>query len=159
MSVDAFFHWLNGLAFSLAFRQSVWIFAVLEAGHLLSLVMCAGAVLVVDLRLLSVGKPDDRSVAQAAGNAQPWLIVGLLGMVATGIPMVMGNGEKYQFSDAFWWKMGILLLAVIFTFTLRHRITRTDKKRLRPLLFKAAGFVSIALWLSVAVAGRLIGLL
>jgi uncharacterized protein DUF6644 len=159
MSLDAFFEWLNGLAFSLAFRQSVWMFAILEAAHLLSLVVFAGAVLTVDLRLLGRGLTDERSVAQVARDAQPWLIGGFLGLLITGVPMVMGNGEKYHYSDIFWWKMGVLLLAVFFAFTLRRRITLADQDRVRPLIARAAGLVSIALWLFVAVGGRLIGLL
>ena len=59
-----FFDWFATLAFSMAFRESTWMFAVIEATHLLALATFAGAILMVDLRLLGSGLKD-RPVAQA----------------------------------------------------------------------------------------------
>jgi hypothetical protein len=134
------------------------MFAVIEATHLLALATFAGAVLMVDLRLMGSGLKD-RPLAQVARDAQPWLIGSIIGLAVTGIPMIMGNGEKYYFSEYFWQKMVVLVIAFIYMFTVRRRIVRADEGRTAPIWRKAVGLGSIALWLFVAVWGRFIGLL
>ena len=47
-----FFQWLNDLDVSRAINQSVWFFAVIQAFHLVVLAVFAGAILIVDLRLM-----------------------------------------------------------------------------------------------------------
>jgi hypothetical protein len=153
-----FFDWFATFAFSIAFRESTWMFAVIEATHLLMLAVFAGAVLMVDLRLLGSGLKD-RPVAQVARDAQPWLIGSMVGLLVTGIPMIMGNGEKYYFSEYFWQKMVVLVVAFIYMVTIRRRVVRADDERTAPGWRKAVGLGSIALWLFVAVWGRFIGLL
>jgi hypothetical protein len=153
-----FFDWFQTLAFSMAFRESTWMFAVIEATHLLALAVFAGAVLMVDLRLLGSGLKE-RPVAQVARDAQPWLLGSIVGLFVTGVPMIMGNGEKYYFSEYFWQKMVVLVVAFIYMFTIRRRFVSADEARVPPIWRKAVGLGSIALWLFVAVWGRFIGLL
>jgi hypothetical protein len=153
-----FFDWFQTLAFSVAFRSSTWMFAVIEATHLVALAVFFGAVLMVDLRLLGSGLKE-RPISQVARDAHPWLVGSLIGLLVTGVPMIMGNGEKYYYSDFFWQKMVILVVAFIYTFTIRGMLIRADEGRVRPIWHKAVGLGSIALWVFVAVWGRLIGLL
>ncbi len=153
-----FFDWFQTLAFSVAFRNSTWMFAVIEAAHLLALAVFAGAVLMVDLRLLGTGLKE-RPLPQVARDAQPWLLGSLVGLFVTGVPMIMGNGEKYYYSDFFWQKMAVLVVALIYTFTIRRRVVRLDEALVRPVVRRAVGLGSLAMWLFVAVWGRLIGLL
>jgi hypothetical protein len=153
-----FFDWFATFAFSIAFRESTWMFAVIEATHLLALATFAGAVLMVDLRLMGSGLRD-RPVAQVARDAQPWLIGSMIGLLVTGVPMIMGNGEKYYFSEYFWQKMAVLVVAFIYMVTIRRSVVRKDEAQTTPTWRKAVGLGSIALWLFVAVWGRFIGLL
>jgi hypothetical protein len=153
-----FFDWFATFAFSIAFRESTWMFAVIEATHLLALATFAGAVLMVDLRLLGSGLKD-RPLAQVARDAQPWLIGSMIGLLVTGVPMIMGNGEKYYFSEYFWQKMVVLVVAFLYMVTVRRMFVRADETRTAPIWRKAVGLGSIALWLFVAVWGRFIGLL
>ena len=153
-----FFDWFATLAFAVAFRNSTWMFAIIEATHLLALATFAGAVLMVDLRLTGSGLRD-RPIAQVARDAQPWLVGSILGLIATGVPMIMGNGEKYYFSEYFWQKMVVLVIAFIYMFTIRRSFVRADESRTSPSIRKLVGLGSIALWLFVAVWGRFIGLL
>ncbi|MBM3275860.1 MAG: hypothetical protein FJZ00_11950 [Candidatus Sericytochromatia bacterium] len=153
-----FFDWFQQLAFSVAFRQSTWMFAVIDALHLVAIAVFAGAILLVDFRLLGAGLKD-RPVAQVARDAQPWLVGSLIVLLLTGLPMIMGNGDKYYYSDIFWQKMVVLLVAFVYTFTVRRAVAAADEGRLRPFWRRATGATSLGLWLIVAVWGRLIGLL
>src|SRR3954464_15312169 len=107
-----FFKWLGDTAPSLAIRDSVWIYAFDQCAHLVALAVFAGAILIVDLRLLGGGMRD-RPIPQVARDAQPWLVWALVALVVTGIPQLMSNSIKEYYSNIFWWKMGILLVAFI----------------------------------------------
>jgi hypothetical protein len=54
--------------------------------------------------------------------------------------------------------MEVLIVAVIFTLTIRHRVTQADEERIGPFWGKVVGLVSIALWIAVIVPARYIGL-
>jgi hypothetical protein len=87
------------------------------------------------------------------------MIFGFLGLVATGTPQLMQNAMREYFSDFFWLKMYMIPVALIFTFTIRQKVALSDEARVAPLVRKAVGFVSIALWIGgVAIPARLIGL-
>ena len=90
-----------------------------------ALAVFAGAVLILDLRLLGGGLRD-RPIAQVARDAQPWLVWAFVGLVVTGIPQLMSNSIKEYYSIYFWVKMGILLPAFIFTFTIRRKGSMTS---------------------------------
>ena len=155
--VRVFFQWMNDLPFSKALGESVWEFATIQALHLVALAVFAGAVLVVDLRLLGRGLKE-RPLAEVARDAQPWLIWGFIALTVTGIPQMMQNAIREYFSFFFWLKMAFLLVALIFTATVRRRVTLADETRVGPFWTKVVGLVSIVLWAGVAIPARLIGL-
>lgn len=150
------FEWMGSLPVSVALGQSVWMFAVIQAFHLVALGIFAGAVLVVDLRLLGRGLIE-QPVARLARDAQPWLIAAFLALVATGLPQLFQNALREYYSVFFWTKIALMAIALMFTFTVRRRVT-LDDARVGRFWSKIVGLVSIALWLGVAVNARLIGL-
>ena len=114
--------------------------------------------LVVDLRLLGLGLRR-QPVAQVARDAERWLLVSLLVLLPTGILQFMCfAATKYYYLTAFWVKMAALSLALVFTFSVRRKVTMADETRMSPLSSKLVAVVSLSLWSSVAIAGRLIGL-
>ena len=64
---------------------------------------------------------------------------------------------KAYYSFAFWVKMTSLVLVLLYTFTLRRRITSTDSILDRPRLSRAMALMSLTLWFGVAWGGRWIG--
>ena len=151
------FQAMNEMAVSVAIRESLWMTAVFNTLHLLFLVMFAGAVLIVDLRLLGRGARD-QPLAHVARDAQPWLIGALIGLTMTGIPQLISNALRECRSYLFWMKMAILLVAVIYTFTVRRYVALADESRVAPATRKAVGFISLVLWTTVLIHARLIGL-
>jgi hypothetical protein len=139
-----------------AIRNSSWLFPFIEAFHLLGLAVIGGAVLVVDLRLFGFGLRR-QPVAQLARDAQPWLIVSLILMVATGALMFTSEAIKCYYHPAFWVKMTSLFLAIVFTFTVRRKVTMADETRMGPLWSKLVALVSVTLWSGVGIGGRWIG--
>lgn len=153
-----YFEKLASFGFSHVMGESVWMAAMVQAIHLLFLAFFAGAILIVDLRLMGRGLRE-QPVAQVARSARPWLLLGFWGLVVTGIPQLMAYAMKEYYSVYFWIKTDFFIAAVIFTFTVRKRVTMADPVRVGPFWAKVVGLVSILLWAGVAIPARLIGLL
>ena len=96
-------------------------------------------------------------VAQLSAGAQPWLLGGLTVMFASGIPLFLSEAVKCFYSFPFWVKMTSLLLALLFTFTVRRRVARTGLISERPLPGRLTALISLSLWFGVAWGGRWIG--
>ena len=156
MSLLPFFTWCEQTAIGEAIRNSQWLFPVIESVHLLGLVVIAGAVLVVDMRLFGLGLRQ-QPVAQLARDAQPWLIGSLMVMLTTGILLFLAEAIKCYYSPAFAVKMTSLLLAITFTFTVRRKVAFADEGRVGPLWSRLVAGVSVALWSGVGIGGRWIG--
>jgi len=149
-----FFEWLNALPVSQAIGGSIWVYPFIQAIHLVFLALLAGAILIVDLRLLGVTMRS-QPLAQVARDARVWFVVGLIGMICTGIPQLMQNASREYYSEYFWYKMYLIAFGVIFTFTVRRKVTQAAETTVTG---KIVGLVSIAVWGSVVVNARLIGL-
>lgn len=157
--LEPFFQWLGDLPVSQYIGQSVWIYPFVQTIHLLFLALLAGALLIVDLRLLGWGFVE-QPVAKVARDARKWVIWGLVGLVITGMPQLLQNSMREYHSEFFWLKMQVLPVAILFTFTVRHKVTMADQARVGPFWSKLVALVSIALWFGgVAIPARLIGLL
>jgi uncharacterized membrane protein YhdT len=151
-----FFQWCYQSAIGEEIRESIWLFPVIEAFHLLGLGLIAGAILMVDLRLLGAGLVK-QPVAQLAAAVEPWLLGSLVLMITTGTLLFLSEATKAYYSFPFWVKMASLVLALLFTFTVRRRVTRADLGADRPLLGRTVALVSLSLWFGVAWGGRWIG--
>lgn len=155
MSLLEIFDWLEQTAIGAAVRDSTWLFPAIESAHLLGLAALGGAVLVVDLRLLGLGLRG-RPAAYILAQSRPVLGCALGLMIATGVPLFLSEAVKCYWSNAFWLKMAVLVLALAFTFGVRDPLVRSAASlptwRARAL---AAG--SLSAWLTVAAAGRWIG--
>ena len=141
-----------------AMRSSSWVFPLIASIHLMGLALIGGALLVVDLRLLGLGLRH-QPVAQVARDAERWLLVSLLVLLPTGLLQFMCfAATKYYYLTAFWVKMAALSLALVFTFVVRRKVAMAEETRMNPVWSKLVALVSLSLWSTVAIAGRLIGL-
>ena len=153
----AIFQWLERTRLSVAINESLWAFAVVEAIHLVALAVIGGAVLVVDLRLLGFVFQRQK-VADLARVAQPWFVWSLAWMLGTGFVLFLSlAASKYYVHDYFWVKMYFLAAAMLFSFTVRHRVIMGDDIRANSALAKLVALVSIFLWAGVGFAGKAIG--
>jgi hypothetical protein len=150
------FQWIENTGLGEAIRESKWLFPVIESVHLLGLAVIGGAVLVVDLRLAGFGLRR-QSLRQMASDVQPWLIGSLIVMLISGVLLFTSEATKCYYHEAFWIKMTSLLLAILFTFTIRRSVTQADPDRIGPVRSRLVAVVSVALWSGVGIGGRWIG--
>jgi hypothetical protein len=156
MSLLPLFQWFYDTAIGETIRNSTWLFPLIEAFHLIGLALTVGAVLIVDLRLLGVGLIK-QPVAQLSAGAEPWLLGSLILSLSSGSLLFLSEAIKCYYSFPFWVKMTSLFLVLVFTFTVRRRVTRTGLATDRPLLGRLTALISLSLWFAVAWGGRWIG--
>jgi len=152
-----FFEWMEGSTLSLIFQSAVWYSPLIQVAHLVAVATFAGALLVVDLRLLGTGLTQT-PLKQVAADAQPWLMGSLIALVITGTPTMASTSIKQYYSPFWWWKMEMLALGLVFLFTVRRQMIKKDESELDPFWPKVVGLVSMGLFLGVTIGARLIGL-
>lgn len=154
MDLLPFFEWCESTALGLFVRESVWLFPVIEAIHLLGLCLLGGALLVVDLRLLGSGLTGT-PVANLARQARPWLVTAVVVMITTGLLLFLSESVKCYYNQSFWVKITTFPLALAFTFAVRQRVVGVDGAT--RTAERLTGAASLTLWFIVAAAGRWIG--
>ena len=137
-----------------AIRNSIWMFPLIEAFHLIGLAILGGSILVGDLRLLGLllsSKPINYVISQTTLI----LKLGLLILVSTGIPLFLSEAIKCYYSRAFWIKMSALMIGLVFLFCIRNPVGLSTVEGNAKV--KLIGFISISIWAIVAGSGRWIG--
>ncbi len=153
MTVLPFFEWCEATFLGQSIRDSLWLFPVIEAVHLVAFAALGGAVLLVNLRLLGL-LFRSHPVARLAEAARPWQRGSFALSLATGSLLFLSEPMKLYYSEPFWIKISCLALAVVFDFTVRRPVTRAG---LSGVSGRLVGLVSLLLWSGVAWGGRWIG--
>lgn len=134
----------------------VWVFPVVESIHICGFTLLVGTATILDLRLLGLSFRQ-LSISQVAKNLNPWINTGIAIQLITGAYLFSGDPGEYVQVAAFRTKMLLLLLALIFHFTV-IRTTTAPARDSAPLGWRRlAGVVSLGLWVSVLLAGLWIG--
>jgi hypothetical protein len=148
----------SGLATSV--RNSLYIFPFLESVHVMALSVVFGTIMVVDLRLLglaSTHRPFTRMSSELLRIT--WGAFALAAL--TGSVMFTTNARVYVHNTSFQVKMVLLALAglnmVVFHLTAGRSVAGWDRARTAPRVGRITAFLSIAVWVAVIFAGRVIG--
>src|SRR6266705_1353047 len=128
----SFCEWADNSFFGHGIRNSVWLFPFVEIFHLLALGVLGGAVLIVNLRLLGIRFQRER-VAELARDVQPWMLGSLVVMLVSGFFLFSSESVKMYGNAAFRAKMVSLILAILFTFTLYRKVTRSGEAEMSPV--------------------------
>ena len=150
-----FFEWCEATSIGSAVRMSLWAFPVIEATHLLGLCVLGGAILLVDMRMLGLGLKHQR-ITSVAHYARPFLVASVVLLITTGVLLFLSEAIKCFYNTSWWVKMMALIVALLFTFTVREKAAR-DEALDTSTRSRLIGAASIALWFTVAAAGRWIG--
>jgi hypothetical protein len=141
---------IDGSALAEAVRASAWAYPVLEAVHLCSLAALFGGLLVLDLRLFGAGR--DIGLRPLARLSTRVAAGGFAGAAGSGALLWASDAVALSANPAFLAKLALITVAAINAafFQLRDSARRHD----RTASLQAA--VSLALWIGVIFAGRLI---
>jgi hypothetical protein len=144
---------------SIAIRESIWTYPIVETVHVLSLCLFLGFVVMMDLRLVSATLRR-APFTEVQRRFFPWQMTGFALMVGSGV--VLFFTEPLRFYGNVFFRVKLLLLvvaglnAMAFHFTIFRRVAEWDVNPVTPLRARLAGGVSIVLWAAVVVCGRMI---
>ena len=158
-SVVPSLEWLEGLAWTTAIRESTWGYPMLETAHVASVVVFAGLVIMMDLRLVGLAFTH-AAPAQIQRRLFPWQMAGLVPSTATGLLLIGIDPLRYYRNVFFWIKLGLLAVAGLNALTFHWRTWATagrwDEDSELASTARLAGTVSLLLWFAIIVSGRLI---
>jgi hypothetical protein len=153
--------WLEGLLASArpvaAAMQLRWAWPAAESGHFIGLTLLLGSIAVWDLRLIGFlrGVP-----VSAFHRLVPFAVVGFVINLATGSLFLMTDPDQYVYNPAFHLKLLCLLLAginvAVFYLVVFRRVTTLGPNAPPPSFARASGAISLALWITVIICGRMI---
>ena len=155
-SAPGIFVALEGSGIAQAIRQSSWIYLAANVGHIVSLIVFAGAVAVLDLRL--AGAFAATSPGYVLRRARRVTILAFLGLAATGSVLFTAEASHVITNPVFQLKLALIALGLL-NVTLFEFFTAPQLKDLPPMAplppaARRAGMISIGLWIAVAICGR-----
>jgi hypothetical protein len=146
-----YFEWCGNTWLGTAVRDTVWAFPLIETFHLLALAILLGSVLIVNLRVFGLGK-QYLPAAQMARQLEPWMLVSIGVLIASGIPMAFSEPMKCFESISFPIKMGLILVGIASQLTIQRKWVMGGDTTAGKAKF--AAILSIAIWTLVGAAGK-----
>jgi len=145
--------------FSTEFRESLYVFPIVEGLHLLGLTFSVGLILLTDLRLVGKFLQNEPAV-DILMQLRPWLLIGFAFTFFTGILLFTAESVKVLENPVFPLKILLILLAGInaiwFELKLGRKADEWGHLLELPKGVKFAGWSSLVLWVGVVITGRLI---
>jgi hypothetical protein len=152
-------HSLQSIDFLTAIRESALVYPVILSTHLACIAVFGGMILMTDLRLLGLTFKG-LTITEVVTTLRPWKRLGGVMMITMGLLLATSEAEKYAPNPYFWTKMTILALiglhALIFRPIVYNKTEELDRSPVIPTKAKVAATISLVLWTSMFVMGRLI---
>jgi hypothetical protein len=167
--IEAFLFWLqhgwgkgptpDGQSFSELLLGSLNFWTLLEGTHLISLMLFAGTIFVVDLRLLGVTFRKTR-VSTISDAILPLTVFSFVFVVLTGMGLLFAKPILYYHTIWFRFKMIFLALALLNILVFHGRVQKTqdswDADGAPPTAARISAAGSLVLWTLVILTGRFI---
>lgn len=160
MDITALLTQLQQSSFAVGIRDSLYIFPLLEAAHVIGLAIVFGTILVIDLRLLGLASTH-RPARRVMADVLTWTGAAFVLTAVTGVLMFAANPVVYFNSGYFRVKVLLLVLAGVnalaFELTARKTMDGWNASPSAPAAGRAIAAVSLIVWIGVIFTGRMIG--
>ena len=152
----AIFIALEGSGFAAAIRQSLWLYPAANVGHVVALVFFAGAVAVMDVRLL--GGLAATAPGRLLARARWFAIAALVAMAITGFMLFSAEASHVSLNPVFQVKAALigagLVNVALFEFGAKRAVEGLPPGATMPARARVVGAVSLVIWVTVAACGR-----
>lgn len=149
---------LEGSSLALAMRGELWLYPLVEVVHIIGFSLLVGAVVMFDLRVLGVSK--DIAVTALARHLLPWALAALLLIVPAGLMMFSAHPHDFAGNGVFILKLCLIaaagLNALVFHLGIYRTVSQWNTASAAPGLAKAQTVLSVAIWFTVVLCGRLL---
>ena len=160
MDVAAILKSLEDSGLAARIRESLFLFPMIESTHVIALALVFGTITIIDLRLLGIASTQ-RPFTRMASDILKWTWAAFILAALTGSLMFITNASVYYHNFYFRTKMALLVLTginlLVFELTAARTIHGWDKAPSAPPAGKAVAALSLAIWISIIVMGRMIG--
>jgi len=147
---------LEGAGLGQAIRQSSWIYMAANVGHIVALVVFAGAIAVLDLRM--AGAFAATAPGRVLESARRGVILAFLGLVLTGAVLFTAEASHVIMNRVFQVKLALIALGLVnvalFEIFAAPKVRDLPPLSPLPAAAQRAGIASLAIWLAVAICGR-----
>jgi len=148
---------LDGVPTVAAWMRTAWMWPLAESVHFIGLSLLVGSVVLFDLRLLGLAPAIP---IRTCHRLIPWGLAGFGLNVMTGCLFLLTDGGQYVFNPSFLLKMLFVAIAgvnaLMFYLTVGPQTLARDASPDVPWATRVFATISLAMWLGVIVAGRLI---
>ena len=139
-------------------RYSRWTYAAVNAGHIVGIALLFGAIVPLDLRLLGCWRSVP--IGTLARVLVPIAAGGLVLAISAGLLLFATRASEYAALTLFWIKLALIFCGIGNALLLRKakqwESSHAIIDAIPPPRLRAAGLLSIGLWLSVIVCGRML---
>jgi hypothetical protein len=133
-------------------NNNEWSFPLLEIIHIVGFSLAIGTIFMEDLRLIGVGM-GRQTVSQLYKDLAPWTLGGFVAVLMSGPLIWSSDPNMYLNNGAFRFKMGALVIALLYQYTVHRKVALSDPS---PVVGALVGIASVALWVSVIAGGLFI---
>ncbi len=132
-----------------------WAFPLAECFHILFFAMAIGSIVIVDLRLMGLAF-QRHTPAELVKDTWAYTLAGLAVTLLAGMALFLSDPRMYALDRWFRNKAAMLLVAIIYNYTVHSRIaTKGSSKPVEAVV----GAISVLLWISVIVCGTFVALM
>ncbi|MGA3158743.1 MAG: DUF6644 family protein [Steroidobacteraceae bacterium] len=160
LTIPEFLERIKVLPLSVAIHRGEWLFPIIEIVHVCALSLVVGSILMMDLRLLGLASRHN-AVSRLSSEMLPWTWTAFALAALSGSLLFMSRAEVYWFNVQFRCKFALIVLAginmLVFHLGIYRRVAGWDNQLPPPKAARAAGGLSILLWIGVVFFGRWIG--
>jgi hypothetical protein len=141
-------------------RENPYAFPVLEAFHVISVMLVVGSIAMLDLRLLGVSSRS-HAVTKINDEVLPWTWTAFAISVVTGVLLLTGQAGAYASNLQFQMKMILMAAAgvnlAVFHFLTWRSVHHWNEAVATPPAAKIAALLSLSFWIGVVICGRWVG--
>ena len=152
--------WLQATPLSSLIRESDWLFPAIECLHVIAFVTVVGSISVVDLRLMGLASKS-RPIGELVDELLPITWTAFAVAACAGLLLFVSKPVTYTQNFFFLGKMALLVLAAanmgVFHAVVQKAIATAPAHAPPPLIARASGAASLALWIAIVAFGRWIG--
>ncbi|MEO6080556.1 MAG: DUF6644 family protein [Steroidobacteraceae bacterium] len=160
MNAPSFIQGIEASAIGEWMRANVLAMPLVNTLHVLCIILVFGSILIVDLRLLGLFDRG-RAITRISREMLHLTWGAFAGAALTGALFFSANATTYWFNTAFRFKMLAILLAginmLVFQLVTFRSVGEWDRDAPTPRAAKVAGVLSLLIWTTVVVLGRIIG--
>jgi hypothetical protein len=152
--------WLGNFPASIALRESVWMYPIVESVHVLALTLFVGTSVLWDLRLIGV-LLTPVPITETQQRLIPWMMAGFVLMIVSGVVLFFADPVRFYLNIFFRIKAVLLVAAGLNAYFFHasaagHDLRAWDLAVKTPFRARLAGILSLALWAGIITAGRMI---